>query len=137
MPLEATPVSVATPRCGIWPTVFCGVLAADQRLCPFQLLQRAQNRSQPARHTDAVGLRDSSETRILSSATRGSPGGQIPTTGWPTIKDIGQAGLFASSVAQSRPSTIRWTGAIYDSSVLMALTSRGTQIRRTWGHPRD
>jgi hypothetical protein len=30
----------------------------------------------------------------------------MPTTGWPTTKDIGQAGLFASSVAQSRPSTI-------------------------------
>src|SRR5215217_6027237 len=97
MPLGATPVSVATPKCGIWPTVFCGVLTADRRLFPFRLLPRAQNRSQRARHTDAVGLRDSSETRKPSSATRGLPGGQLPTTGSPTTEDIGQAGLFASS----------------------------------------
>ena len=25
MPSGATPVSVATPRCSVWPTVFCGV----------------------------------------------------------------------------------------------------------------
>ena len=98
MPLVATPVSVATPRCGIWPTVFCGVLAADRRLCPFRLLRRPRN--QRARHTDAVGLRDSSERWIHSCATRGSPGGKTPTTGSPTTADIGQAGLFVSSVAQ-------------------------------------
>src|SRR5215218_10805660 len=107
MPLGATPVSVAIPRCGILPTVFCGVLAADRRLFPFRLLRRGQNQSQRARHTYAVGLRDSSETRKHSSATRGLPGGKIPTTGSTTTEDIGQAGLFASSVAQSRPSTIR------------------------------
>src|SRR5215203_6488096 len=107
MPWGATPVSVGTPRCGIWPTVFCGVLPADRRLCPFRLLQRAHNRSQPARHTDAVGLRDSSETRKPSSATRDLPDGKMPTTGSPTTEDIGQAGLVASSVALSRPSTFR------------------------------
>jgi hypothetical protein len=103
MPLGAKPASVATPRCGIWPMVLCGVLAADRRLCPFRLLRRAQNRNQRARHTDAVGLRDSSATQKHSSATRGLPGGKIPTTGSPTTEDIGQAGLFASSIAQSRP----------------------------------
>ena len=35
---------VATPRCGVWPTVFCGVLAVDRRLFPFRHLPRAQNR---------------------------------------------------------------------------------------------
>jgi hypothetical protein len=35
-------VSVATPRCGIWLTVFCGVLAADRRSSPFRLLRCAQ-----------------------------------------------------------------------------------------------
>src|ERR671920_539218 len=107
MPLGVTPVSVATPKCGIWPTVFCGVLPADRRFSPFRLLQRAQNRSQRARHTDAVGLRDSSETRKPSSATRGLPDGKMPTTGSTTIEDIGQAGLLASSEAQSRPRTFR------------------------------
>src|SRR5215212_9895528 len=107
MPLGATPVSVATPRCGVWPTVRRGVLVADLKLFPFRLLRRAQDRNHRARHTDAVGLRDSSETRKHSSATRGLPGGRMPKTGSPTTEDIGQAGLFASSVAQSRPSTRR------------------------------
>jgi hypothetical protein len=31
----------------------------------------------------------------------------MPTTGSPTTEDIGLAGLFAFSVAQSRPSTFR------------------------------
>src|SRR5215203_5926570 len=107
MLLGATPVSVATPRCGIWPTVFCGVLAADRRLFPFRLLRRAQNRSQRARHTYAVGLRDSSETRKHSSTTRGLPGGKTPTTGSTTIEDIGQAEQVAFSVVQSRPTQFR------------------------------
>src|SRR5215217_9791773 len=92
MPSGATPAIVAIPSCGVWPTVFCGVLAADLRLFPFRLLPRAQNRSQRARHTDAVGLRDSSETRKPSSETRGLPGGKMPTTGSPTTEDIGLAG---------------------------------------------
>src|SRR5919112_5162566 len=107
MPSGATPAIVAIPSCGAWPTVFCGVLAADLRLFPFRLLRCARNRNQRAKHIDAAGLRDSSETRKPSSATRGLPGGRIPTTGSPITEDIAQAGLFASNVAQSRPSTFR------------------------------
>src|SRR5215212_4436997 len=94
----ATPVSVAIPRCGNWPTVFCGVLAADRRLFPIRLLRCAQNRSQQARHTDAVGLRDSWEAPIASSTTMGLPGGKIPTTGSNTTEDIAQPALYASRV---------------------------------------
>src|SRR5215210_422793 len=104
----ATPVSVATPRCGILPTVFCGVLAADRRSFPFRLLRCAQNRRQRARHTDAVGPRDSSEARNRSTATRDLPDGKMPAAGSPTTEDIEQAALFASSVVQSRPTQCRY-----------------------------
>src|SRR5215210_7318114 len=99
----ATPVSVATPRCGVWPTVFCGVLAADRRSFPFRLLRCAQNGSQRARHTNAVGPRDSSEARNRSTATRDLPDGKMPTTGSPTTEDIEQVGLFAISELLGRP----------------------------------
>ena len=91
----------------IWPMVFCGVLAADRRFSLFRLLRRAQNRSQRARHTYAVGPRDSSETRKHSFATRGLPGGKMPTTGSTTIEDIGQAEQVAFSVVHCRPTQCR------------------------------
>src|SRR5215204_4828223 len=43
MPLGATPVSVAAPRCGIWPTVCRGVLVVDRKLFPFRLLRCAHS----------------------------------------------------------------------------------------------
>src|SRR5215217_5974650 len=98
MPLGVTPVSVATLRCGIWPTVFCGVLAADRRLFPFRLPRCAQNWGQRARHTGAVGPKDCLEARRISSTTRGLLDGKIPTTGSPITEDIGQAEQFAFSV---------------------------------------
>src|ERR687889_2474164 len=99
MPSGATPAIVAIPSCGVWPTVFCGVLAADLRLFPFRILRCTRN--QRARHIDAAGLRDSSETRKPLSTTRVLPDGRIPTTGSPITEDIGQAGLLASDYSPS------------------------------------
>src|SRR5215217_8818953 len=103
------PVSVATPRCGIWLTVFCDVLAADRRFSPFRLLRCAQNRGQRARHTGVVGLKDSSETQKRLFTTGGLPGGKMPTTGSTTIGDIGQpsSSLLGRATREPRARAIR------------------------------
>jgi hypothetical protein len=58
---------------------------------------------QRARHTNAVGLRESSEARNRSTATRDLSDGKMPTTGSPTTEDIEQVGLFAISEWLGRP----------------------------------
>jgi hypothetical protein len=115
-------VSVATPRCGVWPTVFCGVLGVDRRLFPFRLLRCAQNRGQRARHSGVVGLRDSWEAPKVSSTTRSLPDGKMPTTGSPITEVIGQAELFALSVVQGRPTQCRYVYLRSDT----CLGTRGT-----------
>jgi hypothetical protein len=91
-------VSVAIPRCAICPTEFCGAQAADRRYFPFRILRCAQHRGQRARHTDAVGLRDSWGALKVSSITMGLADGSMPATGSPTTRDIGQAEQFAINV---------------------------------------
>jgi hypothetical protein len=117
-------VSVATLRCGIWLTVFCGVLAADRRFFPFRLLRCAQNRGQRARHSGVVGLKGCSEAPKVSSTTGGLPDGKIPTTGSTITEVIGQAEQFAFSVGQSRPTQCRHVYLCSDT----CLETRGTFI---------
>ena len=102
------PVSVATPRCGVWPTVLCGVLGVDRRLFPFRLLRCAQNRNQRARHNGGIGLRYSWEARKVSSTMGSLSVGKLPKTGPPTIRDIAQAEQFALNVVQRRPTQCRY-----------------------------
>ena len=54
-----------------------------------------------------VGLKDASEARTVSSTTKALPGGKIPTRGSTSTGGIEQAGPFAPSVVQSRPSQHR------------------------------
>ena len=97
-------MSVAITRCGVWPTVSCGVLAVERRFYPYRLLQYVRYLSQQARHTAAVGLKDCSEARKHSYTTMGLAGGRMPATGSTTTRDIGQAEQFAPRMGNSRAS---------------------------------